>query len=65
MMAALNMRKVIYWKELFEHQIKLKTMIGESQTCLKMVGVYLALDNVCGSFGIFVFKLFTWSWEDL
>ncbi|KAJ6997177.1 hypothetical protein NC653_013679 [Populus alba x Populus x berolinensis] len=34
-------------------------MIGESQTCLKMVGVYLALDNVCGSFGIFVFKLFT------
>ncbi|KAL9357013.1 hypothetical protein Peur_050266 [Populus x canadensis] len=29
-------------------------MVGEIQTCLKMVDVYLASGNVCGSFGIFV-----------
>ena len=41
-------------KRVLEHQVKLETMVGEIQTCLKMVDVYLALGSVCGSFGIFV-----------
>lgn len=53
MIAALNMRGYLL-KRVLEHQVKLETMVGEIQTCLKMVDVYLALGNVCGSFGIFV-----------
>lgn len=53
MIAALNMRGYLL-KRVLEHQVKLETMVGEIQTCLKMVDVYLALGSVCGSFGIFV-----------
>lgn len=34
-------------KRVLEHQVKLETMVGEIQTCLKMVDVYLAFGNVC------------------